>query len=249
MERKKIILILKNDIDHNIGTIDFMHQHFTNCSIDIVFLDYPIKKSEKRIGDHFKNLITTSKQYYDSSNKYRLAQSEPLSSGAFNLAIDYYDLLVTDESDYENVRKIVSTENLNNVFLPLLIIPITGQKFKDVVFLSTRSENTMVAFKKFCYLFPAICKDGDSLLLRFMDNSKDGLTVDEEKLLFEYLKTKCSNLSIHKVHGELQSADKKVINLSEKTLFVVDNPGFNLKKWIGTNKSTNSPYALFSLSA
>ena len=246
MEKKKIILVLKSDSGQNNKIIDFIHKYFFNCSIDATFLDFPIHKSEKINGDYFKNLVTNSDSYYNSTNKYKLAQQEPLSSGVFNLIIDYYDMLITNQTDYDSIINLISSQKSRKwTFLPTLIIPNNQLiELKNVVFVSTRSENTIIAFKKFCYLFPSICKKSETVLLRFMDYS-----TESEKLLYEYLKMKCSNLSIHKVHGKLQNTDTKAINLSRNTLLVVDKPDVNLDKLIEESEVKGSEFASFWLSA
>ena len=60
---------------------------------------------------------------------------------------------------------------------------------------------------------------------------------------------KCSNLSIHKVHGKLQNTDKKAINLSRNTVLVVDKPDVNLDKLIEESEVKGSEFASFWLSA
>lgn len=251
MEKKKILLVLKGDPIQNDKLIEFIHQHFFYCSVDAAFLDYPIRKSEKRIGDYFKNLITKSNSYYNSNNKYKLVQQESLSSDVFNLMVDYYDMLVTNHSDYNRIIDIISSHKSRKwTFLPTLIIPENhSNEIKNVVFVSTRPENTIIAFKKFCYLFPSVCNNGETVLLRFMDYSKETQSSDGEKLLYEYLKTKCSKFSIHKVNGKLQNSDSKAINLTSNTLFVVDKPNVDLNKIIGKSGSESGEFPSFWLSA
>jgi|GEM_PF-2951819 len=251
MEQKKILLVLKSDTEQNNKLVEFIHHHFFYCSVDSVFLDYPVIKSEKRIGDYFKNLITNSNSYYKSNNKYNLIQQESLSSEVFNLMIDYYDMMVTNHSDYNQIIEIISSHKSRQwAFLPTLIIPDKHvDMIGNVVFVSTQPENTIIAFKKFCYLFPTICKEGETVLLRFMDYSKELQSSDGEKLLYEYLKTKCSRFSVHKVRGKLQSADTKAINLTKNTLFVVDKPNINLASLIEKEGSKNGKFPSFWLSA
>ena len=92
-------------------------------------------------------------------------------------------------------------------------------------------------------------KKSETVLLRFMDYNAEFHSTESEKLLYEYLKIKCSNLSIHKVHGKLQNTDTKAIKLSRNTLIVMDKSDVNSDKLIEESEVKGSEFTSFWLSA
>jgi hypothetical protein len=250
MVKKKIIVVLGKSTDVNSKQLDFIHGHFKDCLIDAVYTEFPEKRLEKRLGDHFKTMVSQTSNYYNSTNKYRLLFQEPLNNLDLSSWFQFYDLLIVIDQNYDSLYSYLKKAPHSSVkSLPVLVLP-SGQKrmVKNIVFVSTHPENTILPFKKFCYLFPSLCKNSDSILMHIA-NKNDEQKSENEKLLYEYLKTKCAHLSIHKVHDELHDADRMAMNLSDSSLYVLDKADTDLNLWLGTQKTKGRNYISFTMSA
>lgn len=249
MVQKKVILILNESGKANLNLIHFLHSHFEDCLVDAVYLNQPQIKSPKRIGDHFKSMIFNSEGYYNSTNKYKLLFQNSLQSVHFESALNYYDIMIVGNLGYDKLLTTFGSiyESWNS--LPILVIPESfSTLIRNIVFVSSSSQSSIVSFKKFCYLFPTLCRESESTLMRIVERKKEK-SLSNEKLLFEYLKSKCANLSVHNVHETVHKADKKAMNLSESTLFVTDEAGIDITKWLNSDEANKIGFASFSLSA
>lgn len=245
MERKKVITILNQDHVQNQSVINFLHKHFRACQIDAVFAKLPEEKNEKRLGDHFKAIVANSPAYYDSNNRYKLLSTNEI---LVDEPIDfrYYDVVVQTKDSFDFLR---NSTNLNYSLLPSLVVPNNfDNRIENVIFISTDSENRISGFKNFCYLFPTLCSESESVLLRIVKEDDEKSVAKNERLLYDYLKTKCAHLSIHKVEGSLHEVDKKVLNLTNSTLIVTDKQGVDYENVLNYTGDSISDFTLFKAS-
>lgn len=223
MDQKRIALYLCDNTKNNEISIAFINTHFSDCFVDCFYIKQPTNLLNKRIGDHFKTLISSGKHYYTSSNVFKLIDSSIFEEQSVVRRLSYYDLLaLSSSSGLEWLNKVRKSEKANRTPIPTLVIPqIELHKIEQTVFVSTNIDRSVALVKKYVYLF---AEKSEKMPLVFVTNvhGYDEIETENEKMLLEYIKSKKIELSTYTMHKKLVKDDLQALNSGSSTLFLLD---------------------------
>ena len=242
MDSKLVIAYLGNSRDSNSELIEFIHRTFKKSHVQFIYTAFPDYAWCKRLGDQLKAELQEAEGYYTSTNRYTLLSLSDPEHAAEHITCS--DLILApcneEQATEDSMDELAITPGKRP---PSLYLP---RKFdgeiRHLVFLSINNAG-FKGIQKFCYLFPEMVHSFPVTLLN-MFKEKMPANDSGSRAKFNYLRSKCKHLAVHKIVGPIDKKDALALDWGPGTcvIFNGDNNSIESKSLLsvlGINELTH----------